>query len=1672
MLDNASGNPPSTDPGTRGQSTEGDDSITAVIDATSDHGSDGIRDDRGLVNVGLESNDDPDSTGRDSLSVDFGDRFGDDDDELPAGDAGEHELSFRTSSEDFGELDVDLSPWAPLLGMLDSTESEASPGDRPFTPSEGAEGAHALELRAESMLQYAERGAQRTGELDRTEVGLSDDNRDVVAGRDQVEIDGMLEEHTGHGLVHIADDVEMNVGGPLRMHAHLEDNIIMAGVMRDEFAGGTFVTAAMSDDMAAGLGLRCTAPLDVWVHGLVGMEERPGTCAADGVLLELAGTLYEREYGPSAHAALVARHSGTVVTTMKTGFRPLMKTALGVRNLIPGGGGGGGGASASPPAAPPAPGGGEAGASTLTLAESGGALGRGAAGSDDTDEILSAARTMESVSDADDIEELQHPVSTADNLDGLSRVDAEGTGYRQVAEIYDQPVPLAPEQAAAEPSPGAGSTAAGSGGKQPPPLDLTAPGDEGYDFRSAYDSLTDRNHFYRRDLNLRGNIYTREYLSKLDAKAIELFEGFGGSAAAISGDGFGGFRTGNIYSALGTMAEEAEVAGDVERLADIRAAIAQLEGLVQSTLADVAAHTDDFSGVAIGSQRGPIDPNIDVDKLRSWLEDQKLAAQQAMMDPETPFDAMQRLSWTQDYYDQMVKALDARINPLAESSDQVIFLQIAKVDSHNAQFADEIVAAENAGDWVLIPPRAPDQDQLDLYRELHDGLMGTLSDPEYLRSAEEMGGDAFTAAVHNPTGPGPDLPGPDSVRPPAGGVDEPDVTPVLGGDGPPPPPPDRPAADPGGAPSRREPNPLDLTEPGTEGYEFRNAYRSLHDRNLFYRDQFNFIGNFSLREYLQEIDRKAFGLFEGLGGSAAAVEADNFNYRTSSIYRTLEQMAEEAEAAGDVNRAADLRAGTAEIEEIVNSTLAEVAVRTDEFSGAALGSQRAPIDRNIDTAKLRSWLQDQAQQAHERQLAADNVQAGKLASWEWGYYIQLIQSLDEGVNPLAVSNEQIAVMRINKVDPYRAQFADEVAAAAAQGWDLVIPRLQVEDEIDLYVKLQELLVATLSNSEFHRSAQEMGADAFTAAVRSRIEAGLDFLGPDSLRPLGGGEIPPPLPAADFAGGAGYVDEVRDRSFSRSALAAGEETLERQAAGLAEGDAPVRSRAPDPGSGVPEPSPGSRRAPPDNAPAPHIDERSGRWVVEPPAEPGGSPSPADGAFPPAQRDGVSSQASDVSWESGLQASGDSEVGSEVGPGAGDAGDADTSDLFRTASEPEDVAPEDVDEVQHASAANDDGSSRSRTARSNDAGSEDGNPTGTVSGPDDFTTSSGRGDGNEPGPSGTAWGTTSRITPDTPDPVSAGTAPGAPVTEASPPGASTADVGEGAAGTRSDLYNEPVSFEGRSLEGTPLSGDPKELAQSLDGAEIPIDDLPPVDPGPAEPGRKSILEHAGDMPDPGLSYVDEDEAITDRRIEYAKNTRGRSNRNTDTVWRKARNRTEAVDAANARWSELAAAQRTASTSFSDDPRQILYLVEYETTKYSNTGEKIADVYRGVEPPNTVDRSHAAHYIPRPRGWEPAHETGFGRLSQGWNQFPFSHRERILNTLSKGEALSPDQIAALESGLEGYRAAEGGLSSSQYRAMVDMISDLGDQHRRARWHVHGWRGQRLLQLIEMLDYAAVAV
>ena len=336
-----------------------------------------------------------------------------------------------------------------------------------------------------------------------------------------------------------------------------------------------------------------------------------------------------------------------------------------------------------------------------------------------------------------------------------------------------------------------------------------------------------------------------------------------------------------------------------------------------------------------------------------------------------------------------------------------------------------------------------------------------------------------------------------------------------------------------------------------------------------------------------------------------------------------------------------------------------------------------------------------------------------------------------------------------------------------------------------------------------------------------------------------------------------------RAFSRSALAASEETLERRAAGLAGGDGAAGSRASDSGSGIPEPSLGPRRTPPDEAQAPLIDQRSGQWVSVPFAEPDSAPAPASGAHTPARGSRGRSQASDVSWESGLQVSGDP----ELEPAAGNAGDSDRSDLFRTAPEPEDVEPVGVDEAHHASTGNDDGASGTLTTRPDATRGDDANPTGAVAEPGDSTIS-GAGDGAGPRSADTAPPTA----PGIPGPEPTGAAGNPPGTDATLAGTSATDVDAGATGTRSNLFGEPAPFEGRSLGGTSRADDSKELARALDGAELPVEDLAAFDPDPAELARKSSLENpdGGPVPD---SYRDADDMPTRTLREWAEHDRNR-------------------------------------------------------------------------------------------------------------------------------------------------------------------------------------------------------
>ena len=202
--------------------------------------------------------------------------------------------------------------------------------------------AFALEMRAETIEQLVGGDALRRGESERIEAGRSQTNADLVAGRDRVRVHATLREHTGHGLAEQATHLHTTVEGTLDVHAGNEDTVLLAGHMSEVWDGGAAIVAAMTDDTVGGGGIRVTTPLDLWMHGLMGVEERIGTCTADAVLMESSATHYEREYGPGVHAAGLALYAGSLYQSSRSSFRPLMRVSSGVRNLIPGGGGGGG----------------------------------------------------------------------------------------------------------------------------------------------------------------------------------------------------------------------------------------------------------------------------------------------------------------------------------------------------------------------------------------------------------------------------------------------------------------------------------------------------------------------------------------------------------------------------------------------------------------------------------------------------------------------------------------------------------------------------------------------------------------------------------------------------------------------------------------------------------------------------------------------------------------------------------------------------------------------------------------------------------------------------------------------------------------------------------------------------------------------------------------------------------------------------------------------------------------------------------------------------------------------------------------------------------------------------------------------------------------------------------
>ena len=489
-----------------------------------------------------------------------------------------------------------------------------------------ADDAFALEMRSETIEQLVGGDALRRGVSERIEAGRSQTNADLVAGHDRVRVQGTLHEHTGHGLAEQSAHLHTTVDGTLDVHAGCEDTVLLAGHMRDLWDGDTAIVAAMTDDTAAGGGIRVTTPLDLWVHGLMGVEERIGTCTADAVLMELGATHYEREYGPGVHAAGLAVYTGSLYQSSRSSFRPLMRVSSGVRNLIAGGDGGGAGGDAgagSAPGASPPPVPAQTGAAEESAA---GTLAAGrrvveapATALDSTDaltdprrvpleELVNAvdARAAEGMGEAgivmraEDLPELTRCTDTAEQLGALRealRIDktagSEVAGGSRASEFAGAvwmhpasggggPLEIDPSSAVhgenariVRPHPdvpwGQGQEIKPGlpGGADRPPQ----PAAPESDFRPVYSRLRELTRRYHKPSQVRISREFKAAVERVTRAAVCQFTNFGGNTEELAQRPPGVTNADQAVLALQKLARQASMEGDSVRAGKIRAAL-------------------------------------------------------------------------------------------------------------------------------------------------------------------------------------------------------------------------------------------------------------------------------------------------------------------------------------------------------------------------------------------------------------------------------------------------------------------------------------------------------------------------------------------------------------------------------------------------------------------------------------------------------------------------------------------------------------------------------------------------------------------------------------------------------------------------------------------------------------------------------------------------------------------------------------------------------------------------------------------------------------------------------------------------------------------------------------------------------------------------------------------
>ncbi len=260
---------------------------------------------------------------------------------------------------------------------------------------------YALESRSESLDLICGGDFLREGDSDRIEVGMGA-LVDSVDGSEESSYGSLSETHD-HKLNRLIGAQELEVTGSYSVTGK-EEMMMITGAFAETEAGGSLFAGGMSDVLLGGAGMRLTQVGDLWLAGLFGMEEKIASGVADGMLLEISGMSFEREYVSSTYNGSFGYQNAAVThTTTATGFLPMLKVVRGLRNQLPGSGAPEGeGSEPSSPTPPPAAAAGGEGGDAAEGVDGGVRAGTGVADAAEGDGVADVVRTTESASGAGD----------------------------------------------------------------------------------------------------------------------------------------------------------------------------------------------------------------------------------------------------------------------------------------------------------------------------------------------------------------------------------------------------------------------------------------------------------------------------------------------------------------------------------------------------------------------------------------------------------------------------------------------------------------------------------------------------------------------------------------------------------------------------------------------------------------------------------------------------------------------------------------------------------------------------------------------------------------------------------------------------------------------------------------------------------------------------------------------------------------------------------------------------------------------------------------------------------------------------------------------------------------------------------------------------------------------